>query len=93
MLFRSTYLVDLANSLILYAKKNFYIQRFKGLGEMNPSQLWETTLNPKNRSLINITIDNFRKADTIFSTLMGDFPASRKDFIKDNALNINDIDC
>ncbi|MBP9819991.1 DNA topoisomerase IV subunit B, partial [Candidatus Woesebacteria bacterium] len=66
-------------------KANIGIQRYKGLGEMNPEQLWDTTMNPKTRILKRITIGDADKADTTFSTLMGDDVAPRKRFIQTHA--------
>ncbi|MBQ9625529.1 MAG: DNA topoisomerase IV subunit B, partial [Clostridia bacterium] len=66
-------------------KKNYTIQRYKGLGEMNPEQLWETTLNPDNRSLIQVTIDDAAEVDRIVTVLMGENTEPRKDYIFENA--------
>ncbi|MGB1576361.1 MAG: hypothetical protein ACPG9U_11325, partial [Paracoccaceae bacterium] len=64
--------VDLLEKLVFHTKSSLYIQRFKGLGEMNPDQLWETTLDPTKRVLSQVSIEDFKKADLVFSTLMGD---------------------
>ena len=77
---------DFYTALMSRARKGIYIQRYKGLGEMNPEQLWETTLNAKNRRLIRVTIEDSLKADEIFSVLMGEMVEPRKQFIYDNAL-------
>ena len=79
-------------SLFVIAKKGLYIQRFKGLGEMNADQLWETTLNPENRTLLQVKIDDFNDADEVFSVLMGDVVEPRRNFIQDNALNVQNLD-
>ncbi len=73
-------------------KKGLSIQRYKGLGEMNPDQLWETTMDPKNRVLLKVNINDFHESEEIFDTLMGNDSNKRKEFILLNALNVKNLD-
>lgn len=79
------------DKLLADAKGNYTLQRYKGLGEMNPEQLWDTTLDPKKRTLMRVTVDDAAEAERMISTLMGDDVAARKEFINENA-NFNKID-
>ena len=84
--------VSLVEAIIAAGKKGITINRYKGLGEMNPEQLWETTLDPEARSLLQVKINQMEEADETFATLMGDVVEPRKEFIQDNALNVVNLD-
>ncbi len=85
----SLHLVDL---ILEIGKKGAQISRYKGLGEMNPDQLWETTLDPNSRSLIQVKIEQEINAEETFSTLMGEVVEPRRNFIQENALNVSNLD-
>ncbi|HEU5410523.1 MAG TPA: DNA topoisomerase IV subunit B, partial [Candidatus Acidoferrales bacterium] len=74
------------------AKKEFTITRFKGLGEMNPAQLWETTMNAETRTLLKVRLEDAVAAEEIFATLMGENVEERRKFIQDNALEVVNLD-
>ncbi len=84
--------IDFYNWVMELGKKGNYVQRYKGLGEMNPEQLWQTTLNPENRNLLRVTIDDAMAADETFSILMGEQVEPRRKFIEDNALLAGELD-
>jgi DNA gyrase subunit B len=77
---------ELYRAVMESGKKGMSFQRFKGLGEMNPEQLWETTLDATKRTLLKVTVNDASDADEAFSTLMGDIVEPRRDFIQNNAL-------
>ena len=83
---------EVLDFMINFGKKGMYIQRYKGLGEMNPEQLWETTLNPKVRTLKKVTIEDIVESDGIFTILMGDHVEPRRNFIEENALRVKNLD-
>ena len=82
----------LAQTVFQTGRKGAQISRYKGLGEMNPSQLWETTLDPDQRILLQVTIEQEDDADNAFSTLMGEAVEERRNFIQENALRVANLD-
>jgi DNA gyrase subunit B len=84
--------LDLLSAVLKLGQKGLSVQRYKGLGEMNPEQLWETTLDPDARTLLQVQVKELADADEVFSTLMGDEVEPRRDFIQSNALNVVNLD-
>ena len=85
-------LLEVLESIEESAKKGAYIQRYKGLGEMNPEQLWETTMTPQNRTLLRVKLENIESADEIFTLFMGDEVEPRRAYIQENAKNVKHLD-
>ncbi len=83
---------ELLNYVLALGKKDLTMQRYKGLGEMNPEQLWQTTMNPESRTLLKVSIEDAVQTDAIFTILMGDAVEPRRRFIEDNALNVRNLD-
>jgi DNA gyrase subunit B len=84
--------LELLNAILAEGEKGLNLQRYKGLGEMNPAQLWETTLDPAARTLLQVKIDDLAEADDIFTKLMGDVVEPRREFIQTNALSVENLD-
>ena len=91
-LLRTRRIGELVEFVLERGRKGASFQRYKGLGEMNPEQLWETTMNPEKRALKKITVEDAVEADDIFNTLMGDIVEPRREFIERNALNVRNLD-
>ena len=89
---KTTSPISLLNLINEIGKKGLSVQRFKGLGEMNAEQLWDTTLDPSNRTLLQVKIDQYEDADETFSILMGNVVEPRRDFIQENALKVVNLD-
>ena len=88
----STRLEELAERIDALGQKGLPIQRYKGLGEMNAEQLWETTMDPARRTLLEVRAEDANEADRLFSTLMGEVVEPRREFIEQNALNVRNLD-
>jgi DNA gyrase subunit B len=90
------YVIEMESELVPFLfkklKSGLYIQRYKGLGEMNPNQLWETTMDKENRTLLKVNINDFYESEEVFDILMGNDSNKRKNFIMENALHVKNLD-
>ena len=84
--------IDLIEKVLEIGKSGIQFNRYKGLGEMNPDQLWETTLDKNSRSLLLVRIDEVNEANILFETLMGDIVEGRRNFIQENSLKVSNLD-
>jgi DNA gyrase subunit B len=83
---------DLFEYVLSEGKKEYSVQRYKGLGEMTAEQLWETTMDPERRTLLQVKLEDIAETETIFTTLMGEDVEARRKFIEDNALDVKNLD-
>ena len=83
---------ELFTYIVEQGKKGYYVQRYKGLGEMTATQLWETTMDPEHRTLLQVKLEDIAECEAIFTTLMGEDVEARRKFIEDNALDVKNLD-
>ena len=83
---------ELFEFVVEQGKRDYQVQRYKGLGEMTSSQLWETTMDPSVRTLLQVKLEDYAETETIFTTLMGEDVEARRKFIEDNALDVKNLD-
>ena len=83
---------ELFEYVIEQGRRDYQVQRYKGLGEMTATQLWETTMDPERRTLLQVKLEDIAETETIFTTLMGEDVEDRRKFIEDNALDVKNLD-
>ena len=83
---------ELFEYVIEQGRRDYQVQRYKGLGEMTATQLWETTMDPERRTLLQVRLEDIAETETIFTTLMGEDVEARRKFIEDNALDVKNLD-